>query len=45
MRRPSSRKDRLFERNKYICHKIDAAHFSMIWEYVDNIEAAGIPYD
>jgi hypothetical protein len=30
MRRLSSRKDRLFERNKYICHKIGAVHFGMI---------------
>jgi hypothetical protein len=42
---PSSRKDPLFDRNKYICYKIGVIHFAMIWESVDNIEAAGIPYD
>jgi hypothetical protein len=45
MRRPSSRKDHLFERNHHICHKIGAVYFSMIWESVDNIEVARIPYD
>jgi hypothetical protein len=45
MRRPSSRKDRLFEWNKYICHKIGAVHFGIIWESVHNIEAVRILYD
>jgi hypothetical protein len=48
MRSPSSRKDRLFKWNKwnkYICHKISAVHFDLIWKYVDNIKAARIPYD
>jgi hypothetical protein len=38
-------KDRLFEGNKYICHEIGDAHFGVICESVDNIEAARIPYD
>jgi hypothetical protein len=45
MWRPSSRKDRLFERNEYVCHKIVAVHFGIIWESVDNKEAARIPHD
>jgi hypothetical protein len=45
MRRSSSRKYHLFERNKYISYKIGAIYFDMISESVDNIEATGIPYD
>jgi hypothetical protein len=45
MRRSSSKKDRPFEQNKHICHEIGAVHFRMIWESVENIEPAGIPYD
>jgi hypothetical protein len=45
MPRLSSKKDRLFDRNMDICYKIGAFHFAMIWESVDSIEAAGIPYD
>jgi hypothetical protein len=44
MRRPSSRKHRLFEYHKDICHKIGAVHFGVIGESVDNIESARIPY-
>jgi hypothetical protein len=35
----------LSEWNKEICHKTGAVHFGIIWESVDNIEAARIPYD
>jgi hypothetical protein len=45
MRRPSSRKDRLFDWSKYICHKVGAVHFDIIWKSVDNVEAARILYD
>jgi hypothetical protein len=45
VRCPSSRKDHLFEENKYICHKIIAIHFSIIWKSVDNIEPSRIPYN
>jgi hypothetical protein len=45
IRLPSLGKDRLFEHNKYICHEIGAVHFGVIWESVDKIEAAGIPYN
>jgi hypothetical protein len=45
LRLPSSRKDRLFEWNEYVCYKIVAAHFGVIWEFVDNIEAARVLYD
>jgi hypothetical protein len=43
MRCPSSRKDHLFEGNKYICHKIIDIHFGIIWKSVDNIEPSRIP--
>jgi hypothetical protein len=42
---PSSRKDRVFERNQKICYEISIVHFGMIWEFVDDIESAGIPYN
>jgi hypothetical protein len=42
---PSSRKNHLFEGNKYICHEIVVIHFDIIYESVDNIEAALISYD
>jgi hypothetical protein len=45
MRRPSSRKDRLFKWNEYICHKIVAVLFGIIWESVDNIRVTRILYD
>jgi hypothetical protein len=45
MRRPSSRKDRLFDRNEHLCYKIGSIYFDIIWESVDNIEAAGILSD
>jgi hypothetical protein len=45
MQRPSSRKDRLVKWNKYSCHKIGAVHVGTIWESVDNVEAARVPYD
>jgi hypothetical protein len=45
MRRLSSTKDRLFEWSKYICHKVGAVHFGIIWKSVDKIEAARIPGD
>jgi hypothetical protein len=45
MRLPSSRKDRLFKWNEYICHKIVAVLFGIIWESVDNIRITWILYD
>jgi hypothetical protein len=45
MRRPSSRKDRLFEWSNHICPKLCAVHFDIIWKSVNNMEAARIPYD
>jgi hypothetical protein len=45
MRLPSSRKDCLFKWNEYICYKIVAVHFGIIWEFVDNAEAARVPHN
>jgi hypothetical protein len=45
MRCPSSRKNRLFEWNKYICHKVASVHFGIIWKSAYNIEAGRIPYN
>jgi hypothetical protein len=45
MRRPSSRKDRLFARNEHACHRRGAIHFNIIWESVENREAVRISYD
>jgi hypothetical protein len=45
MRRLSSRKNCLFKWNQYVCHKIVAVHFDIIWESIDNIEAARVLYD
>jgi hypothetical protein len=45
MQRSSSRKDLIFEWNLYVCHKIVAVHFGIIWEFVDNIEAARVSHD
>jgi hypothetical protein len=44
-RRPSSTKDRLLKWNQFACQKIVVVDFDIIWESVDNIEAAWIPYD
>jgi hypothetical protein len=44
MRRPSSRKDRLFEWSKWICHKVWAVHFGTIWKSIYDIEVGWIPY-
>jgi hypothetical protein len=41
---PSSRKNHLFEVNKYICHEIVAIHFGIVWKSVENIEPSRIPY-
>jgi hypothetical protein len=43
--RPSSRKDHLFKENESIRHKIIAVYFDMIWESVDSMEPARVPYD
>jgi hypothetical protein len=45
MRGSSSKKDRLFECCKQICHKVGAGHFGIIWKCVDDIEPGQIQYD
>jgi hypothetical protein len=45
MRRPSSRKDRLFKWNEYVRYKIVAVRFDIIKESVDNIKANRVSYD
>jgi hypothetical protein len=45
IRRPSLRKDRFFERSKYICDKVGVVHFGIIWKSIDNIEPSRIPYN
>jgi hypothetical protein len=45
IRRPSSKKDRLFKWNECICHKIVIVHFDIIWESADEREIDQIPHD
>jgi hypothetical protein len=45
MRRPSLRKDRFFERTKYICDKVGAVYFGIIWKSLDDLEPSQIPYN